>query len=127
MTPGNLALNLEAGRDKRQNQPPRNERTQRMVRVNSLFLWRKFLFQVPNAKCHMLNAKCHMLNAKRTPSASSAKSVAQGLIHHPSAIFPLCWKAIACAAKAATTGYANSQICFWHTNCDHGVTIATAS
>ncbi len=91
-----------------------------MVRVNSLFLWRKFLFQVPNAKCQMLNAK-------RTPSASSAKSVAQGLIHHPSAIFPLCWKAIACAAKAATTGYANSQICFWHTNCGHGATIATAS
>ena len=58
MTPGNPALNLEAGRDKRKNQPQRNERTQRMVRVNSLFLWRKVLFQVPNAKCQMPSAKC---------------------------------------------------------------------
>ena len=36
MTPGDLALNLESGRDERQNQPQRNERTQRSVQVNIL-------------------------------------------------------------------------------------------
>ena len=39
MTPGDLALNLEAGGDERKNQPQRNERTQRIVRVNILSLW----------------------------------------------------------------------------------------
>ncbi len=39
MTPGELALNLEAGGDERKNQPQRNERTQRIVQVNILSLW----------------------------------------------------------------------------------------
>ena len=59
MTPGDLALNLEAGRDKRKNQP------QRSVQVNILSLWRNFLFQVPNAGCQMLGHGCRNPPAHR--------------------------------------------------------------